>query len=110
VSRSEGHHFAPSKRIRRGRSAPELWISAAPTYGRQLAAHFGLPYAFAYFFTECRGTEERCVFIQNNYRPSAFATHRRTRTICVWHGCDTEEKRAFVAYARALACWFERAA
>src|SRR5678816_840698 len=34
-----------------GPHAPEIWILGSSDYGAQLAAHFGLPYAFAYFLS-----------------------------------------------------------
>src|SRR4051812_7583127 len=42
----------------RGPTHPQLWILGSSDYGAQLAAHFGLPYAFAYFFSDGRGVEE----------------------------------------------------
>ena len=41
-----------------GPHAPEIWILGSSDYGAQLAAHFGLPYAFAYFFTDGQGAEQ----------------------------------------------------
>ena len=35
-----------------GESMPSLWILGSSNYGAQLAAHLGLPYAFAYFFSD----------------------------------------------------------
>src|SRR5512139_2715184 len=35
--------------------APEVWMLGSSDYGAQLAAHLGLPYAFAYFFTDGAG-------------------------------------------------------
>ena len=34
---------------------PQLWILGSSAYGAQLAAYFGLPYAFAYFFSDGAG-------------------------------------------------------
>ena len=42
----------------RGPTRPELWILGSSDYGAQLAAHFGLPYAFAYFFSDGHGVDE----------------------------------------------------
>jgi luciferase family oxidoreductase group 1 len=41
-----------------GSTSPQLWILGSSAYGAQLAAHFGLPYAFAYLFSEGAGVEE----------------------------------------------------
>ena len=66
-----------------GTTRPELWILGSSDYGAQLAAHFGLPYAFAYFFTDGRGVEEALQLYRANFRPSTrlAAPHA---TICVW--------------------------
>ena len=66
-----------------GPHAPEIWILGSSDYGAQLAAHFGLPYAFAYFFSEGRGTEEALALYRRNYRPSPRHPHPQA-TICVW--------------------------
>jgi luciferase family oxidoreductase group 1 len=73
-----------------GPTRPELWILGSSDYGAQLAAHFGLPYAFAYFFTEGRGVDEALALYRRNYRPSP--DHPRPQaTICVWAlAADTE--------------------
>ena len=41
------------------------------TYGAQVAAFFGLPYCYAYFFTEGQGAMEALDLYRENYRPSA---------------------------------------
>ena len=41
-----------------GATSPQLWILGSSDYGAQLAARFGLPYAYAYFFTEGEGVDE----------------------------------------------------
>ena len=79
----EGHPFAAISANPRGPSCPELWILGSSDYGAQLAAHFGLPYAFAYFFTEGRGADEALALYRRNYRPSARHPTPHA-TICVW--------------------------
>ena len=86
----EGHPFAAIKAHPRGPTCPELWILGSSDYGAQLAAHFGLPYAFAYFFSEGRGTDEALALYRRNYRPSARHPAPQA-TICVWAlAADTE--------------------
>ena len=46
---------APSRPTPQGDTAPEIWMLGSSDYGAQVAAHFGLPYAFAWFFTEGAG-------------------------------------------------------
>jgi luciferase family oxidoreductase group 1 len=67
----------------RGPFAPQLWILGSSDYGAQLAAHFGLPYAFAYFFTDGVGVETALDLYRQRYEPSE--RHPRPEvTVCVW--------------------------
>jgi len=92
VPLQEGHPFRAIKAHPTGPTRPELWILGSSDYGAQLAAHFGLPYAFAYFFTDGRGTEQALELYRKNYRPSV--DHPKPQaTICVWAlAADTEEE------------------
>src|SRR6476659_10004402 len=86
----EDHPFAAIKAHPTGPTSPELWILGSSDYGAQLAAHFGLPYAFAYFFSEGRGVAEALALYRRNYRPSARHPQPQA-TICVWAlAADTE--------------------
>jgi luciferase family oxidoreductase group 1 len=77
------HPFRAIKAHPMGPTRPELWVLGSSDYGAQLAAHFGLPYAFAYFFSDGRGVEEALDLYRRNYRPSE--RHPRPQaTICVW--------------------------
>jgi luciferase family oxidoreductase group 1 len=84
------HPFRAIKAHPQGPTSPELWILGSSDYGARLAAHFGLPYAFAYFFSDGRGVEEALHLYRSQYRPSA--RHPRPQaTICVWAlAADTE--------------------
>jgi luciferase family oxidoreductase group 1 len=62
---------------------PEIWMLGSSDYGAQLAAYLGLPYAYAYFFTDGRGTEEALALYRQNYRPSERHPAPQA-TICVW--------------------------
>jgi luciferase family oxidoreductase group 1 len=53
-----------------GPHAPEIWILGSSDYGAQLAAHFGLPYAFAYFFTDGQGAELAMALYRQRFQPS----------------------------------------
>ncbi len=79
----EGHPFASIRAHPMGPTTPELWILGSSDYGAQLAAHFGLPYAFAYFFSDGRGVEQALELYRRNYRPSGRHPHPQA-TICVW--------------------------
>ena len=90
VPLQEGHPFRAIKAHPTGPTRPELWILGSSDYGAQLAAHFGLPYAFAYFFTDGHGVEQALDLYRKNYRPSV--DHPKPQaTICVWAlAADTE--------------------
>lgn len=85
-----GHAFASIKAHPQGVTSPEMWILGSSNYGAQLAAYLGLPYAYAYFFTEGRGTEEALELYRKLYRPSEKNPAPQA-TICVWAlAADTE--------------------
>jgi luciferase family oxidoreductase group 1 len=66
-----------------GVEPPQVWILGSSDYGAQLAAHLGLPYAFAYFFTDGQGVEQALELYRIHYRPSARHPQPQA-TICVW--------------------------
>jgi luciferase family oxidoreductase group 1 len=87
---ADGHPFSNIKAHPLGPTSPELWILGSSDYGARLAAHFGLPYAFAYFFSEGKGVEQALEIYRNNYRPSPRYPNPQA-TICVWAlAADTE--------------------
>ena len=83
-----------------GPHAPEMWILGSSDYGAQLAAHFGLPYAFAYFFMDGQGVEQAMDLYHRLYRPSE--RHPRPQaTLCVWAlAADTHEQACHHAVSR----------
>jgi luciferase family oxidoreductase group 1 len=96
----EAHPFAAIKAHPQGPTCPEVWILGSSDYGAQLAAHFGLPYSFAYFFTEGRGAAEALSIYRRNYRPSARYP-RPKATVCVWAlAADTEEQARWLLKTR----------
>jgi len=66
-----------------GPHAPEIWILGSSDYGAQLAAHFGLPYAFAYFFTDGVGAAQALELYRRLYQPSERHPEPRA-TLCIW--------------------------
>jgi luciferase family oxidoreductase group 1 len=83
-----------------GPHAPEVWILGSSDYGAQLAAHFGLPYAFAYFFTDGRGAAEALDIYRQLYKPSARHPVEQA-TVCVWAlAADTREEALHHALSR----------
>ena len=86
----EDHPFRNIAAHPLGPTSPEIWILGSSDYGARLAAHFGLPYAFAYFFSDGRGVDEALALYRQNYRPSARYP-QPIATICVWAlAADTE--------------------
>lgn len=84
----------------RGPHAPELWVLGSSDYGAQLAAHFGLPYAYAYFFADGQGVEQALDLYRRLYKPSE--RHPRPQpTICVWAlAADSEDEAVHHASSR----------
>ena len=85
-----------------GDTAPTVWMLCSSDYGAQLAAHLGLPYAFAYFITEGQGVEQALELYRDNFRPSAEFPKPHA-AICVWAlAADTEDEawRLFQSRAR----------
>ncbi|MDP3822795.1 MAG: LLM class flavin-dependent oxidoreductase [Burkholderiales bacterium] len=84
----------------RGPHAPEVWILGSSNYGAQLAAHFGLPYAFAYFFVDGQGAEEALAIYRRLYKPSERHPTPQP-TVCVWAlVADTHEEACHHALGR----------
>ena len=77
------HPFRDIAAHPQGPTSPEIWILGSSDYGAQLAAHFGLPYAFAYFFSDGHGVDEALALYRRKYRPSARYPVP-IATICVW--------------------------
>jgi luciferase family oxidoreductase group 1 len=83
-------------------TAPTVWMLGSSDYGAQLAAHLGLPYAFAYFITDGQGADEALQMYRETFRPSA-ALPKPHAALCVWAlAADTDEeaRRLFESRAR----------
>ncbi len=82
-------------------TSPALWILGSSNYGAQLAAHLGLPYAFAYFFSDGVGVEQALDIYRSQFRPSPYLQQPKA-TICVSAlACDTTEEAHFQFQTRA---------
>lgn len=90
---AEGHPFAAVEAMPKGDTAPEIWILGSSNYGAQVAAHFGLPYSFAWFFTDGRGGQEALEIYRSHYRPSARHPEPNAG-ICVWALAAESEEEA----------------
>ncbi|APW37879.1 luciferase family oxidoreductase [Rhodoferax koreense] len=73
-----------------GPTAPAIWMLGSSDYGAELAAHLGLPYAFAYFITEGQGAAQALALYRSGFRASP-ALAEPLATLCVWAlAADTE--------------------
>jgi luciferase family oxidoreductase group 1 len=97
----EGHPFTGVQAFPAGETSPEIWILGSSDYGAQVAAHFGLPYAFAWFFTDGAGGEQAMQLYFDNYKPSERHPEPRA-ALCVWAlAAGTEEEAAHLFASRA---------
>ena len=94
----EAHHGVVAHP--RGPHRPEIWVLGSSDYGAQLAAHFGLPYAFAYFFADGQGVERALELYRTLYKPSERHPAPQP-TICVWAlAADSEDDARHHALSR----------
>lgn len=99
---AERHPFRDVRAQPEGPGAPEVWVLGSSDYGAQVAAHFGLPYCFAHFFTDGQGAAEALSLYRQLYRPSERHPEPHSG-ICVWAlACDTTEAAEFQFSARAI--------
>ena len=97
----DDHPFHVVRAYPEGETVPEVWILGSSNYGAQVAAYFGLPYCFAWFFTNGRGAAEALELYRAHYRPSARwpAPHDG---ICVWAlAADSDEEAEYHFRPRA---------
>jgi luciferase family oxidoreductase group 1 len=97
----EGHPFRLVRAYPEGETAPEVWMLGSSDYGAQVAAHFGLPYAFAWFFTDGRGGQEALDLYRQLYQPSRRHPVPHT-ALCVWAlAAESEEEAQYHFASRA---------
>jgi luciferase family oxidoreductase group 1 len=83
VPLGERHPFRDVVACPTGESVPEIWVLGSSDYGAQVAAHFGLPYAFAWFFTDGMGAETALRHYIDGYKPSERHPQPNA-ALCVW--------------------------
>jgi luciferase family oxidoreductase group 1 len=97
----EGHPFRLVKAYPLSETSPEVWMLGSSDYGAQVAAHFGLPYAFAWFFTDGKGGPEALRLYREPYKPSERHPEPHA-ALCVWAlVAQTEEEAQFHFSSRA---------
>jgi len=98
----QGHPFATVKAYPNGPTSPEIWILGSSDYGAQVAALFGLPYCYAWFFSDGAGGERAIELYKKNYRPSARHPEPHS-ALCVWAlAADNMEEAQYHLTSRAL--------
>jgi luciferase family oxidoreductase group 1 len=96
-----GHPFAAVRAYPAGDTSPEIWMLGSSDYGAQVAAHFGLPYAFAWFFSDGAGGEQALSIYRELYKPSVRHPEPHTG-LCVWAlAAETAEEAEFHFASRA---------
>jgi len=97
----ENHPFRVVQAQPVGPTAPQIWVLGSSSYGAQVAAFFGLPYCYAYFFTEGKGAAEALGLYRDQYRPSD-ANPRPISAIAVSAiAADTQAEAEFLYASRA---------
>lgn len=95
------HPYRTIRAFPEGETAPEVWMLGSSDYGAQVAAHFGLPYSFAYFITDGAGAEQALAIYRQLYRPSALHPSPMAN-VCLWAlAADTEEEAQRLFTSRA---------
>jgi len=98
----EGHAAHGIHALPMGATAPQLWMLGSSGYGAQLAAHLGMPYAFAHFITDGEGCQRALELYRSAFKPGLI--EQPLAAICVWAlAADTEEEawRLFASRERA---------
>jgi luciferase family oxidoreductase group 1 len=98
----DGHAGRGIRALPAAATAPQLWMLGSSGYGAQLAAHFGMPYAFAHFITDGEGCGEALELYRHAFKPGWI--ERPQAAVCVWAlAADTEEEawRLFASRERA---------
>jgi luciferase family oxidoreductase group 1 len=97
------HPFRSIQAEPQGPFAPELWILGSSNYGAQLAAWFGLPYCFAYFFSDGEGAAEALDIYRSQFKPSAILGKPHCG-IVVWAlAAETQTEADYWFQSRAVA-------
>jgi luciferase family oxidoreductase group 1 len=106
---AERHPFRDITAQPQGPTAPEMWLLGSSDYGAQVAAHFGLPYCYAWFISDGAGAAEAMEVYREGYRPSPRHPEPLA-AVCVWAlAADTAQEAERLFSSRALArLWRDR--
>lgn len=97
----EGHPFGAVRAYPAGETSPEIWMLGSSDYGAQVAAHFGLPYAYAWFFSDGAGGKQALEIYRKLYKPSERHPEPRSGLCVLALACQTEEEAVFHFSSRA---------
>ena len=90
------HPFRDIRAQPAGPGGPQIWVLGSSLYGAQVAAHFGLPYCFAYFFSEGAGAAEALDIYRETYRPTALNPQPHSAICMVAMAADTQEEADYL--------------
>lgn len=79
-----------------------VWILGSSLYGAQLAAHLGLPYAFASHFAPAM-LEDAALTYRATFRPSRYLARPYFMMAAGVCGADTDEEAAYLRTSQILA-------
>ena len=97
-----GHPFAAVKAFPQGATSPEVWILGSSDYGAQVAALFGLPYCYAWFFSDGAGGE-RAIDLYKRSLSAERAPSEPHSGLCVWAlAAQTMEEAQYHFTSRVL--------
>ena len=87
----------------RGPTSPEVWILGSSDWGAQAAAMLGLPYCFAWFFSDGQGAEDALGLYRHFFRPGERLSAPHS-AICVF-AIAAEDEAAAWALNRSREVW-----
>ncbi len=96
------HPFRTLRAEPSGPFQPEMWILGSSNYGAQLAAWFGLPYCFAYFFSDGEGAAEALDIYRAQFRPSAVLDKPHCGIVVWAFAAETQEEADYWFRSRAI--------
>ncbi len=97
----DGHRFRSIKAYPAGDTVPEIWLLGSSDYGAQVAAHFGVPYSFAWFFADGHAGEVALRLYRRYYQPSERHPEPRSG-LCVFAlAAETDEEASYHFKPRA---------
>ncbi len=96
------HPFRDIRAQPAGPGGPQIWVLGSSLYGAQVAAHFGLPYCFAYFFSEGAGAAEALDIYRETYKPSVQNPQPHSAICLVAMAADTQEEADYLYGPREI--------